>query len=93
MPKNKSEIVSITFDVTSHKVPGHFSVPMAVCRVLGLENDAHIALVIETRSGSFPLLTQMKSGTEVYGHNLEEYVRAHERIRVTAMRPPKGMSA
>lgn len=80
-------IISVTFETTaqSHK-DGQFSVPQLACDALGLKSGDGIALFIETPLGVLPTVTQLKSGTEIYGKDIAEVVKAGSQIRVIASR-------
>jgi len=81
-------IISITFeiDAQNHK-DGHFSVPRGVCNLLGLQAGDDIALFIKSSSRTLEITKKLSSGTEIYGSDIAECVKAGERITVTASCP------
>lgn len=82
-------ICSVTYeiDAQNHR-PGQFTVPMAVCDILGLEPGDAITLVIRTpKKLEFEVTKPLASGTEIYGPDIAEHVEAGARLRVTASRP------
>lgn len=81
-------ICSVTFEIDSqpHR-SGQFSVPKAVCDILGLRPGDQVALIIKTPKVTFEATKPLSSGTEVYGPEIAEYVEAGTRLRITAARP------
>jgi hypothetical protein len=89
------EIISVTFDVDAqgHR-DNHFTVPKKVCDFLKLEPKAAVTLIIEIPSKTYPpITTKLKSGTEIYGKEIQGIER-NQRIRVTISRytPPPDES-
>ena len=80
-------IISVTFEVDAqnHK-DGQFSVPKAVCSILGLDAGEDITVIIESSASKPKIATKLASGTEIYGSEIAQYVKAGQRIRVTASR-------
>ena len=80
------EILSVTFEknAMTHQ-DGHFSIPTKICKVLGLNYDDAIHLIIHHPKGGllFAGQWQMKSGYEIYGKEMAERIKAGDRIRVT----------
>jgi bifunctional DNA-binding transcriptional regulator/antitoxin component of YhaV-PrlF toxin-antitoxin module len=81
--------VIFEIDAQGHR-DGQFSVPKAVCEILGLAAGDEVALVIRTPKVTFEVTKRLSSGTEVYGQDIAAYVRAGDRLRVTASPPPRG---
>lgn len=81
-------ICSVTYeiDAQSHR-GGQFTVPKAVCDILGLQAGDQVALVIKTPKVTFEATKPLSSGTEIYGPEIAEYVEAGTRLRITASRP------
>jgi bifunctional DNA-binding transcriptional regulator/antitoxin component of YhaV-PrlF toxin-antitoxin module len=84
-----ANIYAVTFEseAQSHK-DGQFSIPKEVCDILGLESGDQIYLDIRTSSGErFTGQKQLKSGLEIYGTDIAQYVKALQPITVTAAKP------
>ncbi|MFC2063711.1 hypothetical protein ACFLXB_01265 [Chloroflexota bacterium] len=85
----KPNILSVTFEINaqSHK-DGQFTVPNDVCIILGLDNEDMIRLVVETPGGThlFSGEKKLSSGHEIYGPEINNFVKAGQRIRVHASR-------
>ncbi len=83
------DILSVTFEkeAMSHK-NGNFSVPTAVCELLGFKPNDHAYLIISHPNGGhlFSGKWQLKSGYEIYGKEMAERIKAGQRIRVTISR-------
>ncbi len=86
----KPQIISVLFATTVHKSGGRFVVPVEARQALDLMNDRdEIELRIHTPSGkSFTVIKVMMSGPEIYGPDVEPYLKAGDRILVEASRPP-----
>ncbi|HYO49304.1 MAG TPA: hypothetical protein VEW94_05585 [Chloroflexia bacterium] len=83
-----SNIYAVTFEseAQSHK-DGQFSIPKEVCKILGLTSNDEIYLDIRTPSGRVKVCKQLKSGFEIYGAEIAQYVKASQPITVTAAKP------
>jgi len=77
------KIISVTFEVDAQNCKdGQFSVPKKVCDFLEVTGDDNIKLEITSNSQSHKYETKLKSGNEIYGGNLAEYVKKGSRITV-----------
>jgi bifunctional DNA-binding transcriptional regulator/antitoxin component of YhaV-PrlF toxin-antitoxin module len=84
------EIISVTFDVDAQtKQSGRFTVPQKICALFGFESGDKVALEIAGHH-SKPVETELVSGTEIYGLELELGIASGERLRVTISRPSAG---
>lgn len=84
------EVLSVTFEIDAQEYKdARFTVPQEVCGILGLKSGDDIVLVIQHPSGGpvFSGTKELSSGTEIYGPELADHVKAGQRIRVTAYRP------
>jgi hypothetical protein len=85
-----TKILSVTFEKEAmHHKDGNFSIPAKVCGLLGLNHDDNVHLIISTPNGGhlFSGPWQMKSGYEIYGPEMEERIKAGDRIRVEISKP------
>lgn len=84
------QVLSVTFEVDAQSSSdGRFSIPAEVCQLLGsLSTGDTVRLVIQTPSGAllFAGTKQLSSGTEIYGADMAERIKAGQRIRVIASR-------
>ncbi len=81
---------SVTFEVDAQKHrDGQFTIHKEVREILGLKSKSLVSLIIETPYGKYEGVKTLKSGPEIYGRDLPQYVKAGQRIKVTASRPPE----
>jgi hypothetical protein len=83
-------VLAVTFEIDAQThVDGRFTVPLRICRMLGLREGRNIYLVVETPAGKmlYVGVKKLSSGTEIYGEDIRACVKAGQRIRVTASRP------
>lgn len=73
------KVLSVTFETNaqSHK-DGQFTVPREVCDLMGIGNGDMIMVEIKGHKIS----AKLASGTEVYGPEFRELIKAGERIVV-----------
>jgi bifunctional DNA-binding transcriptional regulator/antitoxin component of YhaV-PrlF toxin-antitoxin module len=83
-----ANIYAVTFEseAQSHK-DGRFSIPKEVCGIIGLESGDEIYLDIRTPLGRLKVCKQLKSGFEIYGADIAQYVKASQPITITAAKP------
>lgn len=84
------QVLSVIYEIHAHRHgPGHFSVPKAVCKLLKLEPEHDIRLVVQTPQGTilYSGVKTLKSGREIYGEELRPLIKEGQRIRVVASRP------
>jgi bifunctional DNA-binding transcriptional regulator/antitoxin component of YhaV-PrlF toxin-antitoxin module len=86
------EILAVTFEVDAQNRDGQFTIPKEVRDILGLkeEDEVHLVFEISPREQK-TRIKQLKSGPEIYdteeNPDLREFVKAGQRIKVTASRP------
>lgn len=83
------KILSVTFEKAAMKHhDGHFSIPTKICRLLGLDYDDRVHLIVSSPNGGvlFAGNWKMKSGYEVYGDEIARVIKAGDKIRVTVSR-------
>ena len=77
-------ICSVIYEIDAQGTDGRFTVPKSVCDILGLAHQDRVHLEISTPEVTFRAVKTLSSGTEIYGPDIAKYVRAGERLRVTA---------
>jgi hypothetical protein len=79
----KPKIISITFEATAqnHK-NGRFSVPKAICDIMELEHEDGVVVEIKGQK----IKSKLGSGSEIYGKEIVDLVKAGETIYVTISR-------
>lgn len=89
-----AKITTVTFEIDAqHHKDGQFSIPKKVCDLLEIQNGGKIALIIKSSSGTKEFIKKLSSGTEIYGADISQCVKAGEKITVTASNPEHSQPA
>jgi hypothetical protein len=86
------QVLAVTFEVDAQNArDGQFSMPKVVCDILKLKEEDRVRPIFDTPSGEqVSRDKQLKSGLEIYDTkndpDLREFIKAGERITVTASR-------
>ncbi len=86
----ETEYLEIKFAIhTQEQGNGRFTVPIDVCRLLNLNREDLIHLVIHRANGEAlaPMEKKLSSGTEIYGEGISGVLDNHERIIIIASHP------
>lgn len=82
-----ANIISVTFEINAQRhTDGQFTVPKNVCDLMGLKGGDKVSLVIISPQGSDVFESKLSSGTEIYGPDIAEIVKAGDLIQVTVSR-------
>ncbi len=80
------------FTTRTHKGRACFSVPISVQDYLGIprRGNRFVKLIVHSRTGDFRDVKQLKSGSEIYGRDINESgITKNQRITVIASRPDR----
>ena len=86
-------VLSVTFAVDTYESKQGLNVPKDIVALLGLKsdnNDRDIALTVASPTGNivFHGIGRLTSGTEICSGDAIKNLPLHERVIVTASRPP-----
>lgn len=89
-----AKITAVTFEIDAQRYRnGQFSIPKKMCDLLEIQNGGEIALIIKSSSCTLETIKNLLSGTEIYGADISQCVKAGEKITVTASNPKHSQPA